>query len=580
MTTLSWTNNNTSGTSQWTCIGCDPTGENVVAGMIVSASTPYVAISYSQNSGSTWSLSTFTAGGTTSTTGPAGDGYAIDSISFGSTTTATAMISNFSTNGNPAAYWVTSDSGASWPSTYALSAAIYYLSVNTGGTVLTAAGQPIQIYNNATSSWSAVNSTVQTWTGICSSSSGSVIAACYYYGGALAGGIYVSTNSGSSWAMNAPSLDWVSIACSSSGSSIVACTSGGSIYLSTNSGSSWSQLTNAPSETWVSLDCDSTCTNIIAVTSTQIYVSNDSGSTWTEQSAGISSSNFVSCCCNSDGTLFYAASAGENLYLGTIPPPPTPTPTPSPTPSPTPTPTPSPTPTPTSTPSPTSTPVPFSTPTPSPTPTVTPSTTPVVTPVPSAVTSNAFADLPSSLYDPLLPVSNTCYAAGTPIPTDQGIINIEEIDESRHTINSKRIVAITKTTNIDNYLICIGKHSFAYNRPCRDTIVTPHHKVFFQGKMTKAKDLLSCCTKVQKVEYKGETVYNILMKQHTHINVNNILCETLHPDNIIAKLYNSKLVKHCKDKIVKMMNESIAANDYQSYCKIQRAFKVCSRNTL
>ena len=48
------------------------------------------------------------------------------------------------------------------------------------------------------------------------------------------------------------------------------------------------------------------------------------------------------------------------------------------------------------------------------------------------------------------------------------------------------------------------------------------------------------------------------------------MCETLHPNNIIAKLYNSNYYEEYKNKIIYIMNESINKNDKNSYIKMMK----------
>jgi hypothetical protein len=48
-------------------------------------------------------------------------------------------------------------------------------------------------------------------------------------------------------------------------------------------------------------------------------------------------------------------------------------------------------------------------------------------------------------------------------------------------------------------------------------------------------------------------MFNVLLDTYEVMYVNNMLCETLHPDNIIAKLYGIKT----RDKIFYEMNERI-----------------------
>lgn len=44
------------------------------------------------------------------------------------------------------------------------------------------------------------------------------------------------------------------------------------------------------------------------------------------------------------------------------------------------------------------------------------------------------------------PISNMCFPAGTPVQTDQGLVNIELLDPRTHTINKNPIVHVTRTT--------------------------------------------------------------------------------------------------------------------------------------
>ena len=55
--------------------------------------------------------------------------------------------------------------------------------------------------------------------------------------------------------------------------------------------------------------------------------------------------------------------------------------------------------------------------------------------------------------------------------------------------------------------------------------------------MIKAKDFVGKYENIYKIKYDNEILYNILLKKHDKMIVNNLICETLHPDNMIAKLY-------------------------------------------
>ena len=56
--------------------------------------------------------------------------------------------------------------------------------------------------------------------------------------------------------------------------------------------------------------------------------------------------------------------------------------------------------------------------------------------------------------------------------------------------------------------------------------------------MIKANDLLGKYRGVKKVKYTGHVLYNVLLENHDKMLVNNLICETLHPQNKVARLYN------------------------------------------
>ena len=118
------------------------------------------------------------------------------------------------------------------------------------------------------------------------------------------------------------------------------------------------------------------------------------------------------------------------------------------------------------------------------------------------------------------------------------IIAIEKINPKIHTINKKKIVHVTKTISKDKYLVCFKKDSLGLNYPSADTTMSKEHKVLHKGTMTDAEELIN--ENIYKVKYNGEILYNILMEDYSKIVVNNLICETLHPDNLIAKLYRGE----------------------------------------
>jgi hypothetical protein len=136
-----------------------------------------------------------------------------------------------------------------------------------------------------------------------------------------------------------------------------------------------------------------------------------------------------------------------------------------------------------------------------------------------------------------VPISNICFLAKTPITTDQGVVVIEKIQPELHSIRNQRIVTITKTITNDKYLVCFEKNSIGHNIPCEKTIVSKNHLIFNKGKMIKAKDFIGKYDNIYKIKYNGEILYNVLLEKYDKMVVNNLICETLHPNNMISKLY-------------------------------------------
>jgi len=164
------------------------------------------------------------------------------------------------------------------------------------------------------------------------------------------------------------------------------------------------------------------------------------------------------------------------------------------------------------------------------------------------------------------PISNICFPAGTPVQTDQGLIHIDDIDPRTHTINNQPILHITKTTTLDNYLISFEKNSLERNIPSRKTLMTKDHKIRFEGNLVPAYRFLDYSDKVKKVKYSGEILYNVLLAEYDTINVNNLECETLHPDNIIAKLYMRELKE--QPRLICQLNSSLENKDFASYTEV------------
>ncbi|MDA8173964.1 MAG: hypothetical protein M0018_05145, partial [Nitrospiraceae bacterium] len=133
------------------------------------------------------------------------------------------------------------------------------------------------------------------------------------------GGIYTSSNSGSTWTQtSAPVVSyWQAVASSSDGTHLVAASTGNGswgIYTSSDSGSTWAQ-TSAPVANYAAVASSSDGTHLVAVAqSGGIYTSSNSGSTWTQMSAPFAA--WWSVASSSDGTHLVATSYG-GIYVFT-----------------------------------------------------------------------------------------------------------------------------------------------------------------------------------------------------------------------------------------------------------------------
>ena len=133
-------------------------------------------------------------------------------------------------------------------------------------------------------------------------------------------------------------------------------------------------------------------------------------------------------------------------------------------------------------------------------------------------------------------ISEICFTSDALVLTDQGYIQIDQIDINKHTIHNQRIVAVTKTINKSPYLICIKKSALGENVPSQDTTMSKDHMLYYKEGKINANRLEELETNVCKVENTKSILYNVLLESYANMTVNNMMVETLHPDNIIAKM--------------------------------------------
>ena len=129
-----------------------------------------------------------------------------------------------------------------------------------------------------------------------------------------------------------------------------------------------------------------------------------------------------------------------------------------------------------------------------------------------------------------------CFPAKTPVNTDQGVVHINKLKSSIHTIRGKRIAAITQTVTSEKSLVCFEANSLGKNVPNKKTTMSLNHKVKHNGEMCKAKNFVDDYEGVTLVKYTGETLYNVLLEEHGNMKINNLVCETLDANSLAAKM--------------------------------------------
>jgi hypothetical protein len=173
----------------------------------------------------------------------------------------------------------------------------------------------------------------------------------------------------------------------------------------------------------------------------------------------------------------------------------------------------------------------------------------------------------SGITIPTPPPTPICFPAGTPVTTDQGLVAIEKLNTDKHTIRGKEIVAITQTRPLQKHIVCFEKDSLSKNVPSQQTLCSMEHKVFYKGEMMKARNLVDLCENVSLVPYNGETLYNVLLKKQDKMMINNLICETLDPKNIMAKISTMKDGQK-KNKAICELTKIIKENNVPEYQKL------------
>ena len=133
-----------------------------------------------------------------------------------------------------------------------------------------------QIYVSANSgtSWAARES-IRNWSSVASSTNGEVLAASVFRGK-----IYVSTNAGATWDARDSDRTWRSVSISTNGAVMAAVANGGQVYVSQDFGTNWTA--RATSQLWTSIAVSADGSKMLAsVYGGTLYTSADKGTNWT-----------------------------------------------------------------------------------------------------------------------------------------------------------------------------------------------------------------------------------------------------------------------------------------------------------
>jgi hypothetical protein len=257
------------------------------------------------------------------------------------------------------AVWASQDGGGSWvqiwdalQSTPFSFVSLVSVAMSADGSRLVGVDNSAQVYSSSDlgSNWVRSWGPAEHLQAICGSQDGTRLVT------AASGGIYVSTNSGSSWVSvsepqvlglptSAPAANWRAIASSADGANLVACESpvaaldSGQIYVSHNRGADWT-LTGAPLGRWTALASSADGGKLVAVAggasgsagnftyySGPIICSADFGQSWTQTSAPLRAWSSVACSTNGDrllaatcdGAVYFSSDAAATWTLTSAP---------------------------------------------------------------------------------------------------------------------------------------------------------------------------------------------------------------------------------------------------------------------
>lgn len=137
-----------------------------------------------------------------------------------------------------------------------------------------------------------------------------------------------------------------------------------------------------------------------------------------------------------------------------------------------------------------------------------------------------------SVFANYIPSGVICFGPDEIVETDQGVYPISKIPEGETSIRNHKIERISKTRCQEDKMVLIRKNALGENKPNKDTLVSLNHKIMHQNKYIHAQ-FLKKMDGVEIINSYNRILYNVQLSKYTHMKVNNLTVETLHPNRFL-----------------------------------------------
>jgi len=78
---------------------------------------------------------------------------------------------------------------------------------------------------------------------------------------------------------------------------------------------------------------------------------------------------------------------------------------------------------------------------------------------------------------------------------------------------------------------------------------------------------------IYPIPYSGEVLYNVLLESYEKMIVNNLIVETLDPENVIAQIYSKKFSNEKREYLIKKLNHFIKTKSKQDFKQLAKYLK-------